>query len=55
MGGDYPPQLTEGMDYRKWKREVEIWEMGTNIREKGRRAAACILRVVDQKARDFAT
>ena len=54
MGGDQPPLLTEGMDYLKWKREVGIWELGTSIAA-DKKAAVCVLRIQDFKARDFAT
>ena len=46
--------LTEGMDYLKWKREVGIWELGTSIAA-DKKAAVCVLRIQDFKARDFAT
>ncbi len=54
MGGDYPPLLTEGMDYLKWKREVGIWKIGTSLAGT-KQAAVCVLRINDFKARDFAT
>lgn len=54
MGGDIPPKLHEGMEYLKWKREINIWRDGTSIKSE-KQASVAILRIEDHKARDFAT
>ena len=51
---DKPPKLTDGSEYLRWKREVEIWQLGTSVAAT-RQAALCILAITDPKARDFAT
>ena len=54
MGNDYPPKLEKGMEYRKWKREVNIWKIGTSV-QVSKMAAVTILSIFEPKARDFAT
>ena len=54
MTGDVPPKLFEGMDYLKWKREINIWRDGTSVKPE-KQASVAILRIMDHKARDFAT
>ncbi|KAL5272394.1 hypothetical protein ACHWQZ_G000556 [Mnemiopsis leidyi] len=54
MGNDKPPQLQDGKDYLRWKREVEIWVLGTSAAA-SKQAALCVLSIKDEKARDFAT
>ena len=54
MGNDKPPQLQDGKDYLRWKREVEIWVLGTSAAAT-KQAALCVLSIKDEKARDFAT
>ena len=54
MGNDQPPKLQDGSEYLRWKREVNIWILGTGIAA-AKQAAVCILRIEDRKARDFAT
>ena len=54
MVKDGPPQLAEGSDYLRWKREVDIWTIGTSVAA-AKQAATCILRITDVKARDYAT
>ncbi len=54
MVKDGPPQLAEGGDYLRWKREVEIWTIGTSVAA-AKQAATCVLRITDVKARDYAT
>ena len=53
MGADRPPLLSDGMDYRKWKLEVEMWELGTAVKEE-RRGAVCAGQICQIQARDFA-
>ena len=54
MGNDQPPKLQDGSEYLRWKREVNIWTLGTSVAAT-KQAAVCILRIEDLKARDYAT
>ena len=54
MGNDQPPKLQDGSEYLRWKREVNIWTLGTSV-VATKQAAICILRIEDLKARDYAT
>ena len=54
MGGDLPPVLKEGAEYKTWKRELQLWVIGTSIKPE-KQAAVAALRIEDRKARDFAT
>lgn len=51
MGGDQPPQITDGSQFRQWRLEVDMWALGTGI-PRPKQAPVCIGRIMDQKAKD---
>ena len=43
MGGDRPSRLEDGIDYRKWRLEIDLWQNGTGV-AKPKRAPVAIMR-----------
>ena len=54
MVSDGPPKLISGSGYLQWKRDVDIWQIGTNV-PAAKQAAVAILKIEDAKAREYAT
>ena len=52
MGNERIPALTDDVDYQTWKKEVAIWELGTQASAKQR--AARLIGFMDGKAHDAA-
>ena len=51
MGGDHPPHINNGAEFRQWRLEVDMWALGTGILA-AKRAPVCIGRIMDKKAKD---